>query len=289
LGGARGGFKILKKMKKYSDYFSGLKRLLKRVGNRTATTALFMVAVITMSFAQEPYHFIEGSVHHFSVAPNSENTFQWVMCIDPYLGIYMPTASYDLMDGGTSPDLTIRFNDMDRVNTELVYLVVEETNPSGCSTKRALQIQIEPNNMYLEFASAIAQECFNTDIYQAPLKVGLNFRDKAAGDTIPAKFFPLLVTYTVKNLTAGTVAVPGNGGEPVAIAFSSINDYYLLIPEAVGLPDQTTEYRLVITSVKDKYDTDFSKNGVDSVQIRIINHLPQSGNMDMALAYYIIK
>ena len=201
----------------------------------------------------------------------------------------MPPESYDLMDGGTSPALEIRFNDMNRVSAELVYLVVEETNQSGCSTKRALQIELEPNNMYLEFASALTQECFSLGDYAAPLKVGLNFKDKATGDTIPSKYFPLQVTYTIKNLTKGTVAVPGNGGAPVSIAYNSMNDYSLLIPEAIGMPDKTTDYRLVITSVKDKYDTDFSKNGVDSIQIRIINHLPQSGNMDMALAYYIIK
>jgi hypothetical protein len=277
-------------MKKYSDYFSGLKRLLKEVGNRIAITALFMVAAITMVFAQEPYHFIEGSVHRFSVEANNENNFHWGMFIDPVAGIALPANTYDLMDGGTSSNLRIKFNDMNRTQPELVYLVVEETNPSGCSTKRAMQIQLEPNNMYLEFASDTTQDCFTIGEYLAPLKIGLNFTDKAAGIPIPESFFPLKVTYTIQNKTAGTVPIEGNGGDSLSLAYNPLNDYYMLVTEAVGLPDQTTEYELKITSVTDKYNTDITKNSGDiRIQIRVINHLPQSGNMDMALAYYVIK
>jgi hypothetical protein len=279
-------------MKKFSDIFSGLVQLINNVGRRAAITALFMVAAITMGFAQEPYVFTEGSVHHFSVAPNSDNKFVWGMYLDENAGIPMLPDTYDLMDGGTSPNLTIRFNDMNRLNTELVYLVVEETNPSGCSTRRSLQIQLEPNNMYLEFAENKTQDCFNLSDYQAPLKIGLNFKDKAGGVPIPESFFPLKVIYTVENKTAGTLPVLGNGGDSLTITFNSANDYFLMVkmPEAVGVPDKTTEYELVITSVTDKYQTDITNNSGDiRIQIRVINHLPQSGNMDMALAYYIIN
>jgi len=279
-------------MKKYSDYFSGLKRSINSVGNRIATTALFMVAAITMGFAQEPYHFIEGSVHKFSVTPNSENTFVWGMYSDLVTGIALPSNTYDLRNGGISNDLEIKFNDMDRDLPEMVYLVVQETNPSGCSTKRALQIQLEPNNMYLEFADKITQDCYNLNDYQAQLKIGLNFKDKAGGIQIPENRFPLEVEYTVQNITKGATAEPGNGGEPLTLTFNTANEYYLLVkmPETVGLPDETTIYELVITSVKDKYDAEIKLNPEDvRRQIRTINHLPQSGNMDMALAYYIIK
>jgi hypothetical protein len=279
-------------MKKFSDIFSSFKQLINKVGNRLATTALIMVAAITMGFAQEPYIFTEGSVHHFSVTPNSENKFVWGLYADQNASELMPADSYDLMDGGLSPSLTIRFNDMKRVSSEFVYLVVEESNQSGCSTKRALQIQLEPNNMYLEFAENKSQDCFNLSDYMAPLKIGLNFKDKAVGIPIPEKFFPLKVTYTVENKTAKTLPVPGNGGDSLTIAFNSANDYFLMVkmPEAVGLPDKTTEYELVITSVTDKYKTDITNNSGDiRIQIRVINHLPQSGNMDMALAYYIVK
>jgi hypothetical protein len=277
-------------MKNYSDIFSGLKGIINKVGNRLAITAFFMMAAVSIVFAQEPYRYVEGSVHNFSVGANNQSTFQWSMDIDPYNEISMPPNSYDLLNGGTSPDLTIRFNDMNRVNEELVYLVVKETGKNGCSTRRAIQIILEPNSMYLEFASANTQDCFSLTDYQAPLKIGLNFTNKAAGVPIPEKYFPLKVTYTVENKTAGTPAISGNGGDSLTIAYNSLNDYYLTVTEAKGLPDQTTMYELTITSVTDRFKTDITKNSGDiRLQIRIINHLPQSGNMDMALAYYVVK
>lgn len=274
-------------MKKYSDYFSGLKRLLKKVGNRIAITALIMVAAITMGFTQD-VTYIEGSVHSFKVDNHEGNTFVWGLQ-DQTFNPLDPLA-FTFIEGQFGTDVTLRFNDMKRVTSELVYLVVTETRPEGCSTSRALQIQLEPNNMYLEFASDTTQDCFTIGEYLAPLKIGLNFADKAAGVPIPESFFPLKVTYTIENKTAGTIPIMGNGGDSLTIAYNPLNDYYMLVTEAVGLPDQTTEYELKITSVTAKYDTDITKNSGDiRIQIRVINHLPQSGNMDMALAYYVIK
>jgi hypothetical protein len=278
-------------MKKFSDIFSSVQRIINKVGNRLATTALFMVAAVTMGFTQTPdFTFIEGSVHGFKVENHPGNTFAWDVR-DASFGV-IDSLAFTFIEGQFESDVTLRFNDRNRVSGELVHLAVTETNPNGCSTTRALRIMLEPNNMYLEFASANTQDCFNMSDYLAPLKIGLNFKDKAAGVPIDSSFFPLKVTYTVENLTAGTLPVPGNGGDSLTITFNSANDYYLSVkmPEAVGVPDKTTEYELTITSVTDRYDTNITNNSGDvRIQIRVINHLPQSGNMDMALAYYIIK
>jgi len=149
---------------------------------------------------------------------------------------------------------------------------------------------LEPNNMYLEFALAEAQDCYNTGDYLAPLRVGLNFKNKALGGSIPQQNFPLTLSYTVRNLTEGTDAVVGNNGNPVTVEFASDNNYSLVVNEAVGKPDRTTDYELVITTVKDKYDTEISDNPGDTrTQRRVIIHLPQSGKMDMAMALaYVI-
>ena len=244
-----------------------------------------MVAAITMAYAQD-FTFVEGSVHSFKVDNHEGNTFEWTMH-DASFGALDPRA-FTFLDGEFDPNVTLRFNDIDRVTGDLVMLAVTETNPHGCSTTRAIRIELEPNNMYLEFASNMTQDCYNTSDYYAPLKVGLNFKDKAAGVPIPEDRFPLLVTYTIQNITAGTPAVNGNGGTPLTLAYNGDDDYYLLVTEAVGMPDQTTEYELTITSVTDKYETEITNNSGDiRLQIRVINHLPQSGTMDMAMAYVV--
>jgi hypothetical protein len=246
-----------------------------------------MVAAITMGFAQD-VTYIEGSVHSFKVENHEGNTFQWSMRDQSFN--QLDAMKYTFLEGQFDTDVTLRFNDMKRITGELVFLTITESRPEGCSTTRALNILLEPNNMYLEFASDTTHDCFTIGEYMAPLKIGLNFKDKAAGIPIPENFFPLKLTYTIENKTAGTLPIVGNGGDTLSLAFNPLNDYYLLVTEAVGLPNQTTEYELNITSVKANYDTDITKNSGDiRIQIRVVNHLPQSGNMDMALAYYIIK
>lgn len=278
-------------MKTFSDNFSGLKRLLNRVGNRVATTALFMVAAITMAFAQAPdLTIIEGSEYSFKVDYHDENTFAWDVR-DRNFNSLDPLA-FTFIEGQFETDVRVKFNDLDRLSGDTLYLMVTETRPVGCSTTRALKILVEPNNMYLEFADKMTNDCYSPTDYQAPLKIGINFKDKAAGVQIPADRFPLTVAYTVQNLSAGTPVEKGNGGEPLVLTYNDKNDYFLLVkvPETVGLPNQTTMYQLEITSVTDKYGAEIKLNPEDvRKQIRIINHLPQSGNMDMALAYYIVN
>jgi len=230
---------------------------------------------------------IEGSIYKFSVENHPENSFHWELN-DESFNLMDPSYS-DFFGTENNTDITVRFNDMKRSYPQLVHLTVTETRDVGCSTTRALRILVEPNNMYLEFASAMTQDCFTGTEYNAPLKVGLNFKDKAAGVPIPESRFPLRVEYTVRNVTAGTPAIEGNSGNPLTMQYSPENDYAMLVTEAVGTYNETTEYELTITSVRDKYDAEITNNSGDiRLQIRVINHLPQSGNMDMALAYYEI-
>jgi len=276
-------------MKTNSDNFSCFKRNLSKVAKGVIATILFVSASATLGFSQDLI-IIEGSIRNFSVEDHPESTFKWTLNDESFN--LMDQSYCDFYGTQYSTDITVRFNDMNRISSQLVYLAVTETRNVGCSTTRALKILIEPNNMYLEFASAMTQDCFTGTEYNAPLKVGLNFKDKAAGVPIPESRFPLRVEYTVRNITAGTPAVDGNSGNPLTMQYSPENDYALLVTEAVGAYNETTEYELTITSVRDKYDAEITNNipGDIRIQIRVINHLPQSGNMDMALAYYeVIK
>lgn len=266
---------------KNSDRFSSIGK-----ATRFAATALLMVAATTLAQAQEPYTFMEGSTHRFSVQPGDANsTLAWAMYTDPYNYVDMPAGSYSI-DDPTSANVAVTFADMDRLVSEMVYLVVAETATNGCSTRRALQINIEPNNMFLEFAMAETQECFNMGEYNAQLKVGLNFKDKSAGAPIPESRFPITVKYTIQDITHNGSVVDGNGGEALVLNYSEQNEYYLLVTEAIGSIAETTEYELNITEVKDKYQTPVKQNTGDiRLQLRIINHLPQSGTMEMAIAW----
>lgn len=229
---------------------------------------------------------MEGSVHSFNVVNNPENTFAWSYHDESFTPL--SNQYIDFIEGQFDTDVTVKFMDMNRLSGQMTYLAVTETRNNGCSTTRALKILVEPNNMYLEFASATTQDCFNMGDFYAPLKVGLNFLDKAAGVPIPESRFPIQVSYEIRNLTDGGAAIAGNSGAPLVLSFDNANDYYLLVTEAVGELTRTIEYELTITSVTDKYQAVINNNAGDvRMQIRVINHLPQSGGMDMALAYQL--
>jgi len=278
-------------MKKFSDIFSSYKQTTGKAARRVATTALFVVAAITTGFAQD-FTFIEGSIHGFNVENHDGNTFAWSYYDDVFNS--MPVGSIEYIEGEFDPNVTVRFSDMNRAIAQMTFLAVTETNTHGCSTTRAIKILIEPNNMYFDFASLPnADDCFNNDNnYFAEVKVGMNFnigiRETAADSPIPESRFPLKVKYTVENKTVspGTV-IQGNGGEYVEINFNPTNAYTLEIAEAKGELGRTIEYELAITEVVDSEGAAITHDESRRVQIRIMNHLPQSGGMDMAMAYVL--
>lgn len=264
--------------------------LFNKVGKRFASTTLLLVAVVSLAFAQEPYRFMEGSTHVFSVQPGNPNsTLQWGMFIDPYKGVPMNVVNY-LIDNPKGETVAVTFDDISRITADTVYLVVAETAPNSCTTKRALQIILEPNNMYFDFAlNDTTDNCFSFgDDYLAEVAVGMDFNYRSGEDysPIPESRFPLKVKYTVLDITNGNV-VRDNNADYVEILYNEQNAYSLVVSGAVGDISRTIEYELQITDVVDNYGTTITHDEHRRLQIRILNHLPQTGGMDMALAYVI--
>lgn len=275
-------------MKKYSDIFSGISTAASRAGRSFATLAMLLFAGIASSYAQD-FTFIEGSIHSFSVEFHEGNTFAWSYHDAQFNP--MPVEAIDYLEGQFETDVTVRFGDMSRAVSQLTFLAVTETNTHGCSTVRAVSILIEPNNMYFDFAMLPnADDCFNYDNnYMAEVQVGMNFKDRN-GETdraIPESRFPLMVSYTVENKTDGLAAVLGNGGAPLQIDYSETNTYVLLVTEAKGELHRTVEYELAITDVVDRFGTHITHDENRKVQIRIMNHLPNTGGLDMTMAYVL--
>ena len=257
-------------------------------GKHFAMAVVLFIMATAWANAQEPYIFMEGSIHSFSVTNNPANTFAWSMAIDPYNNIDMDPAAYDLIEGGDSSAVTMRFEDLSRSVPELVYLVVEETAPNGCSTRRALAIELQPNNMYFDFAHLPnADDCFNyEETYFAEVQVGMNFnmRGQVGDQAISEDRFPLRVKYSVENITLGIIEAVEH---EVVIEYNEFNTYALEIPEAKGELDRTIEYELTIDSVVDAEGAIIKHDQNRRMQIRIMNHLPQTGGMEMVLAYSV--
>ncbi len=267
-----------------------MKHYANKVGRRFAMAVAAVIIATSIASAQESYIFMEGSIHSFNVTHNPANNFAWSMDIDPYNDVDLAPEAYDLLDGADSSAVTVQFTDMNRVQAELVYLVVEESAPNGCSTKRALQIQLEPNNMFFDFALLDTEECFSGLEYHAGIEVGMDFNNRigtSAYQPIDSTRFPLKVKYTVRNVTDNLSVVDGNGGEYVVFNYSADNSYSLMVTETQGEFERTIEYELAIVEVEDNYGTKITHDENRRLQIRIMNHLPQTGGMDMVMAYNV--
>ena len=267
-----------------------MKQISGKKGKRLTVTALLLMAVFTVAFAQEPFHIIEGSTHSFSVKPGNPNsTLVWGMYVNPYDNVQFDALAYSI-DDPISDSVTVVFSDTGKDAAEIIYLVVKETAPNGCSTKRALQILLEPNNMYFDFAdNSETSDCYNLGIeYNAQVAIGMDFNSRSGEDyqPIPEDRFPLKIKYTVEDVT-NNQTLRNETADYVEIAYNPENDYALVVSEAKGEVATTTEYVLQITEVVDQYNTQITHDKDRRLQIRIINHLPQSGDMDMAMAYVV--
>jgi hypothetical protein len=147
--------------------------------------------------------------------------------------------------------------------------------------------------MYFDFAvyqPETSEECYNYEqLYEASVEVGMNFTDRngSTDAPIPEDRFPLKVKYTVQNITAATGIIQGNNGEYVTLEYSPDNLYLLPVPEVKGEEHVTTVYELEITEVTDSHGTAITHDEERRVQIRIMNHLPATGGMDVAMVYSV--
>lgn len=268
-----------------------MKQFANKVGRRFAMAVAALLFATTLVQAQEPYVFMEGSIHSFSVEFHEGNSFVWSFhteTFDPY------EEAVTYIDGNSSNEVTVQFNDLSRASGEIAHLVVTESrNDVGCSTARAIQILLQPNNMYFDFAvyqPETSEECYNYEqLYEASVEVGMNFTDRngSTDAPIPEDRFPLKVKYTVQNITAATGIIQGNNGEYVTLEYSPDNLYLLPVPEVKGEEHVTTVYELEITEVTDSHGTAITHDEERRVQIRIMNHLPATGGMDVAMVYSV--
>lgn len=218
-----------------------------------------------------------GELRTFNTIPEDNgNVLTWDV-VDQNFESFVDPDVFQFEGTFNSPDVNVRFNE-----PGIQYLTVTEirNSSSGCatSTTRALQIEVQENNMYLHFASLDVQDCFTgeTDV-NAPLQVGIDIT--AMGDAIPESRFPIDLEFTLTNTTLGAAPVTYER----TLEYNALGEYTLEITDVEGDVDMTIEYEVNITEVHDKYTTPITKDQDHRLQLRIIHHLPNTGGMIQAM------
>lgn len=193
--------------------------------------------------AQGDYVIYEGTQLNYRVNNTDGNSYAWeiVNNLNP------PTLSssgdfYFITDPGFSM-VEVQWNLAGQY-----LLMVSETDAEGCSNKKAIAVQVEPNNRSAEFDIMASTDCFNPESnnFSLPINVLDNY-----SQPLSAAYFPMFVEFTV------------NGGSQSQLV--DFDNQTLQISEDwfTANPTQNSDVIVEITNVTDIYNVPV-KPGVDS-------------------------
>jgi len=161
-----------------------------------------MVIVIASAVAQDALCLLE-STHKFQVPLQAGNTYQWK--------VYTVQNWTDVKDADLASIVDFNFSSSESknfVNIEFLrqgkyYVIVEEFNPSMCSTRRAFGVEVEYGKANIQFQYLISSDCSDDDnSYSTAL---ISYSDE--GVELPESHYPLTISYSVNESEIKTAKI----------------------------------------------------------------------------------
>jgi gliding motility-associated-like protein len=150
----------------------------------------FLAVVVTT--AQENHVVFENSKTSHFVSFNPISEYHWEVVTNFTPLIYAGSEDYSFTSEINSNEIEILWK-----NAGQYYIVLTETDNSGCNNTKALAITVLPNTRSVGFENVTSSSCFPlTDGFEAPVSV-IN----ANGGPLENEFFPLNVSFTVNGIT----------------------------------------------------------------------------------------
>lgn len=195
----------------------------------------------------------EGTQMNYKVGFNDGNKYAWEIMSNVNPPQNASPGDFGFITDPSLSDVMVQWN-----VAGTYFVTVTESDVSGCSNKKALAIQVQPNNRSVGFDAVASAECYNLN--GNPFNLALAVMDNN-GAPLSETYFPLQVEFTV------------NGAPQSQLL--SYNDQQLLITDAMfsALPDQNTAVEVKLTSVT---DVKFApvQPGTNGTHLRTINAIP---------------
>lgn len=213
---------------------------------------IFILAARTLA-AQGDFVIYEGAQLNYRVGFNDGNTYAWEVLNNLNPPNDASQSEFTFLTRENLADVGIQWN-----LAGTYFVTVTETDAGGCSNKKALAVQVQPNNRSVNFGVVASTECFNLIGNQFNLTVEVSDNN---GVPLSSVYFPLSVQFTV------------NGAPQSQLL--SYNNQRLLITETMfsALPDKETPVEVVLNSVTDVKNAPV-KPGVNGTHLRIIHAIP---------------
>lgn len=154
---------------------------------------IFLFLAATFVAAQEDYVVFEGATTFHDVTFHPGNNYNWEVVAQFQPVIEANTNNYNFVNGNNDYETEIQWNAAGQY-----YLLLTETDASGCTNSKALVIKILPNIRSLSFNSGKSDSCFDPldNSFQLPITV-LN----SEGQMLESQFFPLKVEFKIHETT----------------------------------------------------------------------------------------
>lgn len=139
--------------------------------------------------AQEEYVIYEGTQLNYKVNNQSGYSYVWNVLNGYDMNASLSSGEYNFITNPDDSEVTVKWN-----TAGLYFLTITKTGTEGCANKKALAVQVEPNNRSFEFNLTASSECFNksNNSFSLPFKVNDN-----SGNALSSAYFPMTVEYSV--------------------------------------------------------------------------------------------
>ncbi|NQU33818.1 MAG: hypothetical protein HQ521_11325 [Bacteroidetes bacterium] len=215
---------------------------------------LFVLAAQFVA-AQGEYVIYEGTQLNYRVNFNDGNNYTWEILKGTNPPVGSNVGDYDFITDSGFSEVGIQWN-----IAGLYFLTVTESDALGCSNKKAMAVQVEPNNRFSKFEITASTECFNVEgnSYSLPFNVLDN-----NSQPLSTSYFPIVVEFSVN----GT-----NQSQKV-----SFSNQLLQISEEwfTANPIQNTDVIVEITNVTDKFNAPVKPGIENGTHMRTLFAIPE--------------
>jgi len=217
----------------------------------------FIMILITLAAgklaAQGDFVIYEGAQLNYRVGFNEGNTYAWEVMNNLNPPSNAGQSEFTFLTSGNLADVGIQWN-----LAGTYFVTLTETDAGGCSNKKALAVQVQPNNRSVGFDVVANTECFNLNGNNFNLAVAVLDNN---GALLSSAYFPLVVEFTVNGLPQSQLL--------------SFDNQQLQISETMfsALPDKETPVEVVLTSVTDVKNAPVQP-GTNGTHLRTIHAIP---------------
>lgn len=147
---------------------------------------------VTYVAAQDAFTPYQGTQHTYQVNSHIGSSYQWAVYTQVNSLVAASSTTATITGNGNS-QITILWNQAGDY-----YLLVTETDNTGCTNTKAMRISVVNNNFKVLFTTATSSVCYQAS---SNFSLPIQFKDESNGLPVAATHFPISVSFQVNGVS----------------------------------------------------------------------------------------